>query len=55
MSDQELRTLERAAAADPARTLAYARALERAGRADEGWLALCQALDDPAVRAELTA
>lgn len=53
MSDQELRVLERAAAADPARTLDYARALERAGRADEGWLALCKHLEDPAARAEL--
>lgn len=55
MSDQELRALERAAAADPARTLAYAQALDRAGRGDEGWLALCKALEDPASRAELAA
>jgi hypothetical protein len=53
VSDEQLRVLERAAAADPAQALAHARALERAGRADEGWLALCRALEEPAVRAEL--
>jgi hypothetical protein len=53
MSDQELRVLERAAAKDAAQTLAYVRALERAGRGDDAWLLLCSAIGQPAVRDEL--
>ncbi len=53
LTDESLRALERAAAADPSRTRALAKALERAGRADEAWVALCRAVDQPDVRAEL--
>lgn len=53
LSDESLRALERAAAADPSRTRAWATALARAGRADEAWVALCRTVDQPDVRAEL--
>ncbi len=53
LSDESLRALERAAAADPSRTLGWAKALARAGRADEAWVALCRAVDQPDARAEL--
>lgn len=53
LSDESLRALERAAASDRTRTLEWTRALERAGRADEALLALCRAIDQPAVRAAL--
>lgn len=53
MSDEQLRALERAAATDTGQVLALAMALERAGRPDEAWVALCRGVDRPEVRAEL--
>lgn len=56
VSDQAIRELERAAAADgPAARLQLAAALERAGRADEVIDALLPARGDPQVRRRLSA
>ncbi len=53
MGDEELRSLERAVAGGGAQArLAYARALVRAGRHDEGLAALASDLSDPLVRRE---
>ncbi len=53
MSDEALRALERAAASDTSQVLALATALERAGRPDDAWVALCRGVDRPEVRAQL--
>src|SRR5687767_10014033 len=48
--DEDLRTLERAAGEDPAACLRYAAALERVGRKDDAFPALCAMKQHAAVR-----